>query len=69
MNWGLNGISWHFLIIFAWIAYLLVLFQILVDLLWRDTRRAASPKALWVIGLIFIPWLTALIYVIARGRA
>jgi hypothetical protein len=45
VNWGSTwDFLWHFLIIFAWIAYLLVLFQILVDLLWRDTRRGASPR-------------------------
>ena len=69
MNWGSTwDFLWHFLIIFAWIAYLLVLFQILVDLLWRDHETRGFTKALWVIGLIFIPWLTALIYVIARGK-
>jgi hypothetical protein len=25
-------------------------------------------KALWIIGLIFVPLLTALIYIVARGR-
>ena len=70
MNWGSTwDFLWHFLIIFAWIAYLLVLFQILVDLLWRDHETRGFTKALWVIGLIFIPWLTALIYVIARDRS
>ena len=69
VNWGSTwDFLWHFLIIFAWIAYLLVLFQILVDLLWRDHTTRGWTKALWVIGLIFIPWLTALVYVIARGR-
>ena len=32
MDWGSTwDFLWHFLIIFAWIAYLLVLFQILTD--------------------------------------
>ena len=41
MDWGSTwDFLWHFLIIFAWIAYLLVLFQILVDLFWRDHKTS-----------------------------
>ncbi|MHA7666494.1 SHOCT domain-containing protein [Mycolicibacterium sp. HS_4_1] len=68
MNWGSSwDFLWHFLIIFAWIAYLLVLFQILGDLLWRDHKTSGWAKAIWVVFLILFPWLTALIYLIARG--
>ena len=69
MNWGSTwDFLWHFLIIFAWIAYLLVLFQILTDLLWRDHKTSGFVKALWVIFLFVIPWFTALIYLIVRGQ-
>lgn len=69
MDWGSTwDFLWHFLIIFAWIAYLLVLFQILVDLFWRDHTTSGWIKAVWTIFLIVFPWLTALIYLIARGR-
>ncbi|BBY58109.1 SHOCT domain-containing protein [Mycolicibacterium sarraceniae] len=69
MDWGSTwDFLWHFLIIFAWIAYLLVLFQILVDLFWRDHTTSGWAKAVWVIFLIAFPWLTALIYLIARGK-
>jgi hypothetical protein len=69
MDWGSTwDFLWHFLIIFAWIAYLLVLFQILVDLFWRDHKTSGWAKAVWVVFLILIPWLTALVYLIARGQ-
>ena len=69
MNWGSTwDFLWHFLIIFAWIAYLLVLFQILVDLFWRDHKTSSWVKAVWVVFLILVPWLTALVYLIARGK-
>jgi hypothetical protein len=69
VDWGSTwDFLWHFLIIFAWIAYLLVLFQILVDLFWRDHTTSGWIKAVWTIFLIVFPWLTALIYLIARGR-
>ncbi|WP_445167452.1 SHOCT domain-containing protein [Mycolicibacterium sp. Dal123E01] len=69
MDWGSTwDFLWHFLIIFAWIAYLLVLFQILVDLFWRDHTTSGWMKAVWTIFLIVFPWLTALIYLVARGK-
>jgi hypothetical protein len=69
VNWGSTwDFLWHFLIIFAWIAYLLVLFQILVDLFWRDHKTSGWVKAVWVVFLILVPWLTALVYLIARGK-
>lgn len=69
MDWGSTwDFLWHFLIIFAWIAYLLVLFQILGDLFWRDHETSGWVKAVWVIFLIVFPWLTAVVYLIARGK-
>jgi hypothetical protein len=62
---------WHFLwstiVIFAFIAYLIILFNILVDLFWRDQKTSGWVKALWLIFLIVLPYLTALVYLIARG--
>jgi len=52
---------------FFFIAYLIVLFQVIVDL-FRDSEMGGGSKVLWIIGLIFLPLLTALIYVLARGK-
>ena len=69
MNWGSTwDFLWHFLIIFGWIAYLLVLFQILTDLFWRDHQTSGFVKAIWVFFLIVFPWLGALVYLLARGK-
>ena len=54
---------WTFFIVF----YLMILFQILGDL-FRDKELSGWWKAVWVIALIIFPFLTALIYLIARGR-
>jgi len=63
---------WHFLwstlVIFAFVAYLLILFNITIDLFWRDQKTSGWVKAVWVIFLILIPYLTALVYLIARGQ-
>ena len=52
---------------FFFIAYLIVLFQVVVDL-FRDSELGGGSKVIWLIGLIFLPVLTALIYILARGR-
>lgn len=52
---------------FFFIAYLIVLFQVVVDL-FRDSDMGGGSKVIWLIGLIFLPVLTALIYILARGR-
>jgi len=52
---------------FVLVTYLIVLFQIVVDL-FRDSELGGGSKVLWMIGLMFLPILTAVIYIIARGR-
>jgi hypothetical protein len=59
-------LMWLILSTFVFVAYLLILFQIVGDL-FRDSELGGGSKALWLIGLIFVPMLTALIYVITRG--
>jgi ABC-type multidrug transport system fused ATPase/permease subunit len=54
------------LAVFIFVAWIMVLFTILSDL-FRDHEMSGLGKAIWVVFLIFIPFLTALIYLIARG--
>lgn len=61
------GLLWYSLVVFAFIAYLIILFNIIVDLFWRDHLTSGWLKAVWVIFLIVFPYLTALVYLIARG--
>lgn len=58
---------WLMISTFFFIAYLIIMFQIVVDL-FRDDELGGGSKVLWVIGLIFLPVLTALIYIVTRGR-
>lgn len=60
------NIVWLFFWSFAFIAYLFALFAIISDL-FRDRKLNGWWKALWIIFLIFVPFLTALVYLIARG--
>ena len=61
------SIIWIVIWSFFFVAYLIILFHILSDL-FRDRDLSGWWKAVWIICLIFLPFLTALVYVIARGR-
>ncbi|WP_228001629.1 SHOCT domain-containing protein [Nocardia australiensis] len=61
-------VVWTTLLIFAFVAYLMILFAILVDLFWRDSKTSGWVKAVWMVLLIIIPYITALVYLIARGK-
>jgi ABC-type multidrug transport system fused ATPase/permease subunit len=52
---------------FLFVAYLFVLFQIVTDL-FRDHERGGVARAIWMIALVFLPMLTAIVYIITRGR-
>lgn len=58
---------WLMIYSFFFLAYLMVLFQIVADLV-RDKELSGWWKALWMVFLIFLPVLTAFVYLIARGR-
>jgi len=51
---------------FFFIAYLMILFQVVVDL-FRDTKLGPFAKGVWIVALVFLPLLAAIAYVITRG--
>jgi hypothetical protein len=59
-------IVWFIVISFAFVAYLMVMFAIITDL-FRDRETSGVAKALWIVFLIFVPFLTALAYMIVKG--
>ncbi len=52
--------------IFFFVIWIWILITILSDL-FRDHETSGWAKAVWVLFLVFIPFITALIYLIARG--
>ncbi|MGW4249204.1 SHOCT domain-containing protein [Nocardia sp. NPDC004722] len=58
---------WFLLLSFLFVAYLMLLFSILTDL-FRDPDMSGWIKALWVVCLLILPFLSALIYLITRGN-
>lgn len=66
--WGsFWDLVWWFLAVFIFVAYLMALFSIIGDI-FRDRNLAGGWKAVWLFFLIFFPIVTALVYLIARGR-
>ena len=53
-------------IIFFMIVYFMMLFNIIFDI-FRDHEMNGFVKAIWLIFLLFIPLISMLVYVIARG--
>ena len=58
---------WFTISFFLLFAYLMVLFQIVGDL-FRDHTVSGGMKAVWIICLIFFPFITMVVYLIARGH-
>ncbi|MET7772678.1 SHOCT domain-containing protein [Nocardia sp. NPDC005366] len=60
-------IIWFIVVSFFFIAYLMVMFSILTDL-FRDHETSGWAKAIWVVFLLIFPFLTALVYLVVRGK-
>ncbi|RZK94039.1 MAG: SHOCT domain-containing protein [Rhodococcus sp. (in: high G+C Gram-positive bacteria)] len=58
---------WFIFVFFLFVAYLRVLFEIITDL-FRDHQMSGWLKALWLLFLFLIPFLSALIYLIVRNE-
>ena len=52
--------------IFLFVVWIWILFTIITDI-FRDHEMSGWAKGLWILFLVFIPYLTGLIYLIARG--
>ena len=71
---GINNINsfWDVLVwsfwIFIWVAAIMIWFRLIFDV-FSDRSLSGWGKAGWTILLIFVPWLGALIYLIARGKS
>jgi Short C-terminal domain/Phospholipase_D-nuclease N-terminal len=61
------NIFWTMIIFFCWVAWIWMLVAIFSDL-FRRHDKSGWGKALWVVFLICIPFLGALVYLIANGK-
>lgn len=59
-------IVWFIIISFAFVAYLMVLFNILADV-FRNKESSGLTKALWMLFLVAAPFVTAIVYLVTQG--
>jgi ABC-type multidrug transport system fused ATPase/permease subunit len=62
-----GDIFWSVLWFFFLFIWIMVLFHVLTDL-FRDHSVSGVQKTLWVLFLVFLPFLAVLVYVISRGK-
>jgi Phospholipase_D-nuclease N-terminal/Short C-terminal domain len=52
--------------IFLFVVWIWILFTIIGDI-FRDHEMSGWSKAIWIVFLVFIPYISMLVYLIARG--
>ncbi|MDA0158943.1 SHOCT domain-containing protein [Solirubrobacter ginsenosidimutans] len=60
-------VLWTMILFFFWVAWIWILVGIITDL-FRRHDTSGWIKALWVIFLIFLPFLGVLVYLIANSK-
>lgn len=65
-NYPLLNLFLTMLYLFLWVAWILLLFRIVGDI-FRSRDLSGGAKAGWVLLILVLPWLGALIYLVARG--
>lgn len=65
-DYPLLGAFWTVLWVFLWIAWIVLLFKVILDV-FRSHDIGGWAKALWAIFVVLIPWLGVLVYLIVRG--
>ena len=59
-------VLWTMLIFFLWISWFMLLFHVIGDV-FRRHDASGGKKTLWLIFVLFLPFLGVLIYLIANG--
>jgi hypothetical protein len=60
-------VLWTMILFFCWVAWIWLLIVIFSDL-FRRHDTSGWAKALWIVFLIVLPFLGALVYIIANGK-
>jgi hypothetical protein len=59
-------VLWTLIVFFLWISWLMLLFHVIGDV-FRRRDASGGKKALWLIFLLFVPFLGVFVYLIADG--
>lgn len=60
------GVLWSMLIFFVWVAWFMLLFKIVGDI-FRRRDIGGGSKTLWLIFVLFLPFLGVFVYLIANN--
>jgi len=66
-SYPILDLFWTMLMIFVFIIWIFILFQVIVDIFASHDLHGLA-KALWLIFIIFLPFLGVLLYLIFRGH-
>ena len=66
-DWGVGQVFWSMLWFFLFFIWIWLLIMVFADI-FRSHDMGGFAKALWVIFVIFLPYLGVFVYLIARGH-
>jgi len=66
-SYPILDLFWTMLMIFVFIIWIFILFQVIIDI-FRSHDLHGFAKAVWLIFIIFLPFLGVLLYLIFRGH-
>lgn len=64
-DYPILGLFWTILMVFLWVAWLMLLFSIIADIF--RSQMGGFAKAIWLLVVIIVPLLGTLIYVLVNG--
>ena len=59
-------VLWSMLVFFLWIAWFMLLFHVIADI-FRRRDASGGKKTLWIIFVLFVPFLGVFVYLIANS--
>ena len=64
-DYPILGLFWSMLMFFIWIAWLMVLFNVIIDIFRSNIN--GFGKAAWILVVVIVPLLGVLVYLLANG--
>lgn len=65
-TFGDGQVFWAFLVFFLWIIWVFLLIAVFFDI-FRSPDLSGLGKALWVLGVLLLPYLGVFVYLVLRG--
>jgi len=66
-TFGFWDVFWSMVVFFVWVLYIFIFISIFMDIFRRNDLSGAW-KVIWIVFLFVIPFISALVYIIARPK-